>query len=223
LQRLAQISNPSSSLHAANMDAAIKVAFAGFLRSGEFTIRSTKYTAFDPSCHLTRGSISFLPSFDDASSVSLTLPASKTDPFRKGITIYIAAVEVPTCAVRALQFLFTADPRPPCAPLFCNADGSPFRYSVFVDSLRSLLLSAGFDPTPFAGHSFRRGAATAAANAGFTEYEIQMLGRWQSDSYKLYVESSRSRILNLSARLHWAVPIAHPPGHPALRLTPSLA
>lgn len=71
----------------------------------------------------------------------------------------------------------------------------------------------------FSGHSFRRGAATAAAEAGFTEYEIQLLGRWRSDAYKLYIESSRSRILNLSTRLHWAVPAAQPPGHPALRFT----
>ena len=78
---------------------------------------------------------------------------------------------------------------------------------------------AGFNASLFSGHSFRRGAASAAADAGLTEYEIQLLGRWRSDAYKLYIESSRSRILNLSARLHWAVPAAQPFGHPALRFT----
>ena len=95
-------------------------------------------------------------------------------------------------------------------------DSAPLQYSTFVASLHHLLTLAGFDALQFSGHSFRQGAATTVAEAGFTEYEIQMLGRWRSDAYKLYIESSRSRILNLSARLHWAVPTAQPPRHPAL-------
>lgn len=223
LQRLVAVSAPRTSLQHANLDAAIKLAFTAFLRSGEFTVKGEKHKIFDPSIHLTRGSISFFPSLSTPSDISITFPASKTDPFRKGVTTHVAAVDAPTCAVKALQFLFHTDPRPPTAPLFCNADGSPLQYSSFVYSLRSLLNSAGFDAQKFSGHSFRRGAATAAAEAGLTEYEIQMLGRWRSDAYKLYIESSRSRILNLSTRLHWAVPVAQPPEHPALRFALPMA
>jgi site-specific recombinase XerD len=135
-----------------------------------------------------------VPSF-----ISITFPASKTDPFRKGITTYVAAVDLPTCAVSALKHLFMVDPRSPDSPLFCNPDGSPLHYSTFVNMLRSALMQAGFDPAHFAGHSFRRGAASSTAEAGFNEYEIQLLGWWHSDSYKLYIDSSRSHVLNLSA------------------------
>jgi hypothetical protein len=155
LQRLVTVSTPRASIQHANLDAAIKLAFAAFLRSGEFTVKGDKHKAFDPSAHLTRGSISFYPSLDNPSSLSITFPASKTDPFRKGVTTHVAAVSAPTCAVEALRFLVQADPRPPSAPLFCTADGSPLQYSDFVSRLRHLLTLAGFDASLFSGHSFR--------------------------------------------------------------------
>ena len=41
----------------------------------------------------------------------------------------------------------------------------------------------------YTDHSFRRGAATSARLAGLSEEEIQLLGRWKSNSYRLYTES----------------------------------
>ena len=38
-------------------------------------------------------------------------------------------------------------------------------------------------------HSFRKDAATSARDAGLTEDRIILLGRWKSDSYKLYIET----------------------------------
>ena len=38
--------------------------------------------------------------------LELTLPASKTDPFRQGITLTIAASNDAACAVKALRYLF---------------------------------------------------------------------------------------------------------------------
>jgi len=55
-------------------------------------------------------------------------------------------------------------------------------------------------------HRFHRGVVSSAAVVGFNDYEIQQLGRWHSDSYKLYVDGSQSRILSLSSCLHWVVP-----------------
>jgi hypothetical protein len=110
LQRLIAVSSPQSSLQQANLDAAIKLIFSGFLWSGEFTVKAEKHKAFYPAAHLTRSSVSFFPSIDVPSTISITFPASKTDPFRKGVTIFIAAVKTSTCAVTALQSLFKADP-----------------------------------------------------------------------------------------------------------------
>ena len=100
--------------------AAFCLAFAGFLRAGEFT-----YTAHDwgdmefHKWFLTRRSVRF---HDD--HVESTLPASKTDLFGQGVTLTIAATSDEACAVAALQRLFHDWPAPLSAPLFKSVDPS---------------------------------------------------------------------------------------------------
>lgn len=62
----------------------------------------------------------------------LTLPASKTDPFRQGITLPIAAAGDTACAVTALHHLISRWPEEPHTPLFSN---TPFNTTVAGYSL----------------------------------------------------------------------------------------
>jgi len=125
--------------------------------------------------------------------VVLTLPSSKTDPFRKGVDILIArAPGAHTCAVAALQSLFRHAHKPQGSALFTQDDGSPLSRSNFLSRIKLSLTNAGFDTSRFSGHSFRWGAASSAAAVGFNDYEIQQLGRWRSNSYKLYVDGSQA-------------------------------
>ncbi|CAK5267110.1 unnamed protein product [Mycena citricolor] len=197
------------------LHAAFTLAYAGFLRSGEITAGSGSGNA---SLNLKRSNVEFLPNFDDCTHIQLTLPASKTDPFRKGVTVSIAAAPGrSTCPAAALKRMFTEFPCSDNAPLFEGLDGKPLQYKAFVSGLRGALDRAGIKSDDFAGHSFRRGAASEAAAAGFSDYEIQMLGRWRSDCYKLYIENSLSRILSLSKNLHMAHPHSIPYTPPAFR------
>ena len=41
----------------------------------------------------------------------------------------------------------------------------------------------------YAGHSFRRGGATALKLAGVADSDIQRHGRWKSNAYKLYFDA----------------------------------
>ena len=68
-----------------------------------------------------------------------------------------------------------------------------------TETLRNSLKGLGLSGH-YSGHSFRRGAATSAREAGLSDDEIQFLGRWKSDSYKLYIDSSPQYILNASRR-----------------------
>lgn len=213
-QRLVAVSGDLNQLFNAEFDAASKTAWSGFFRCGEVTVPDNG--KFDPSIHLTRGSVEFLPSFENATHVRITLPASKTDPFRKGITILIAKVAAETCAVTALQHLFRVNPQPSTAPLFSNGAGAPLTRKDFIATLKSRLASIGLDASGYSGHSFRRGAATSAAIAGYSDYEIQLLGRWRSDAYRLYLDVPQHRIIHLSSRLHWASAPAQPFEPPAL-------
>jgi hypothetical protein len=90
------------------------------------------------------------------------------------------------------------------------------RYEHLVKSIRTALLSAGINPANFAGHSFRRGAASQAAAAGCADHEIQLLGRWRSDAYKLYIDMDIRRLLHVSKLLHMGHPPTAPPAPPAL-------
>ena len=63
----------------------IVVAFFGLLRVSEFTCPS----AFDPSIHLSPRDVSFNPS---NTIMYINIKASKTDPFRSGVTVRLAAI-----------------------------------------------------------------------------------------------------------------------------------
>ncbi|KAF8226666.1 hypothetical protein L208DRAFT_1151370, partial [Tricholoma matsutake] len=113
----------------------------------------------------------------------LDLPASKTDPFRKGMSVLIANAPMgsTTCAVSTLQHLFIVDPQPLNAPLFSDIDGSPLTCTIFVSTLKQHLTSLGINMSQFAGHSFCQGAASAAAAVRYADHEIQLLSCWCSD------------------------------------------
>jgi hypothetical protein len=95
-----------------NLQAAFTVAFAAFLRAGEFTWDDWNNTTH--LTHLSRGSVQFRDK-----GVLLHLPKSKTDQFRKGNDIAISPSGDSTCPVAALQLLFKKYPKSdPTSPLF---------------------------------------------------------------------------------------------------------
>ena len=164
--------------------AGFTLAFASFLRIGEFT-----YKAIDlqmgPSFQnwfLTKSCIRFIK---NSKHMELTLPASKTDPFRQGIELIIAGSHDNACPVRAMKQLIVRDThRPPQAPLFCvgRIAQQPFTREYVVQKLQTIGTSSGLGVGSWNGHSFRRGAATWAAEVGIPAAQIQTLGRWRSDA-----------------------------------------
>ena len=100
---------------------AICIAFFGFLRISEFTCDNVKRFH---SGTLTREDVQFYPSASDATSVSLNIKASKTDPFRKGMNLIIRATGSEICPVRALNdYLLTANLS--AGPIFMYRNGKP--------------------------------------------------------------------------------------------------
>lgn len=204
--------------------ASSKLAFTGFLRCGEFT-RARAGTQFSPDLNLTRSCVQFFPNIDTPDYIALNLPHSKTDPFRKGVTILVAAAPgSTTCAVTALRALFLDYPAEPNSPLFAMEDGSALHRAQFIERTRQAIRAqTSEDPNLYSGHSFRRGAASSAAAAGYSELEIQLLGRWRSDAYKLYIDVPVNRLLSLSTRLHLDAPDAPPFVPPVHQLAPHMA
>ncbi|XP_057290774.1 uncharacterized protein LOC130613448 [Hydractinia symbiolongicarpus] len=136
--------------------ALILVAFFGFLRVSEFVTPSKNF--YDPKIHLSPSDIEF----SSYAIVKLTIKASKTAQFRKGVTIRLAMIEHQFCLVKALRNYL----------LFWGAKAGP----LFV-------LSNG-------DFSFRIGGASTAASCGIPDSAIKTLGRWSSDSYRRYILSN---------------------------------
>ena len=116
-----------------------------------------------------------------------------------------------TCAVLALQCLFLNDPHHTAnSPLFMDGAGSPLSWKSFLSLLKHQLAEIGLNQSLYAGHSFHRGAATSAAAVGYSDYEIQLLGRWCSNAYKLYIDVPTTHVLHLSSllKVYAARPIA---------------
>src|SRR5579871_653565 len=180
----------------ANLIAAFTVAFAAFLRPGDFT-----WSSWDSSSHkirLSRGSVSF--THDGA---ILHLPRSKTDKFGKGASITLASAPDECCPVRALRRIFDRYPLPVDRPLF-NKQLGAFNRTWLESAIRRTILHAGSNPTIFSGHSFRRGAANSAVSAGIPKDEIKELGRWKSNAVDRYLTESSSQKLRFAtnAKLH---------------------
>ena len=160
-----------TTLEGANLHAAFCLPFVGFLRMEEFTY--DKVECDFNSWNLTWGPVSL------SEDQLFLVPASKTDPFRRGVTLTISAVAEEACAIKSLRNLFERFPKAPSSPLFSNSAGTFLQEGIRI-------LGYGGNYT---GHSFRRGAATSARLAGLFEEEIQLLGRWKFNSYRLYIET----------------------------------
>lgn len=169
------------------MQAAVLIAFFGFLRCAEFTTLSNK---FDKKVHVCIEDLTF----QNDTCALLHLKSSKTDRFRQGVVIkYFRNPRM--CPVHTLQeYLsrrYVVFPQTKLTdPLFVTEDMKPLTRAFFLQCLNRLLNVIGLDPSKYSGHSFRIGAATSAATAGLQDHMIKTLGRWTSDAYNRYIHTS---------------------------------
>ena len=150
--------------------------FFGFFRSGEITTSTSHY---DPSIHLSIQDIA-LDSHHHPSLVQFNLKSSKTDPFRKGVQVVIGCMGDDLCPVTAILACQAARGGSE-GPLFYTGDKQPLTRRQFVNEVKTSLKSIGLDPSKYASHSFRAGAAITAA-AGLEDSTIKTLGRWESST-----------------------------------------
>ena len=73
--------------------------FFGFLRLSEFTIPSD--SQFDKALHLCLNNIS-IDNRDNPKLLQIRLKQSKTDPFRRGVSIYLGATESNLCPAKGI-------------------------------------------------------------------------------------------------------------------------
>ena len=171
--------------------AASTLAFFGLLRSSEST--SSHHTTFNPQNTLLVSDITFN---QDRSIMFVLIRASKTDPFRSGCVVRVAAIDDSLCPVRAMSGYLSAHPTH-SGPLFVLSASQFLLRQDMVLLLRRCLSHVSNINT----HSFRIGGASTAALAGISDSHIQILGRWSSDAYRRYLHISDTLVGQLCQAL----------------------
>lgn len=193
LAKLCHILNRGYFDHYTNllMKSAILLSYYGFLRCSEFTVSKT----FDHDVHLTIGDIMIY-----ADHFTVLLKQSKTDPFRKGVSLMIFKTGSDLCAYDAvIKYKLTRINYFPNSsdinePFFITTAGKPMTRAFFIEKLKLLIKGIGLDSSKYSGHSMRRGAASSCALHRIEDHIIQKLGRWVSNAYQGYIETPKSVI-----------------------------
>eukprot|EP00808_Paulinella_micropora_P000305 g15957.t1 len=132
----------------------------------------------------------------------VVLDGSKTDPFRGGVDVWLADLQQmlvsPVFWYKKLDSscISVGLNRGSAQAMFRWSNGTAVSRETFVTHARALLVDAGIAfGKDFNGISLRRGGAKSLKLAGASDLTIMRAGRWSSDYFKKYVETSRFEIL----------------------------
>jgi len=177
--------------------AAATVCFFSFFRAGEICL--TTVNSFDASQHLSWGDVA-IDSSDNPQMLKIHLKRSKSDQLGKGVDVFIGKTGCILCPLAAcLQYMAARGTEP--GPFFLYKNGQPLTKSTFTARIRQALQAIGLPQENFAGHSFRIGAATSAAQAGIEDSVIRKMGRWSSSAFLAYIRTPREHLASFSSTL----------------------
>ena len=145
--------------------------FHGFLRIGEAT---SSPSASTPIQH------SDISITNNAVTIVLRSFKHSKKPHRIDIS---GEMEGSICPVQALQRYVNLRGASP-GPLFMTQADRPYLTSMARADLHSVLNFCDLDTGRYKSHSFRIGAASDAAQRGFSDAQIRLMGRWHSDAFR---------------------------------------
>ena len=159
------------------------MAFFAFLRIGEITV--SKRDSFSSNL-LQLVQVSRQGSQNgEVVSLVITFKNYKHNYNQNPFSIVLAK-QLTACPVRSyLEYFLLRGPL--SGPLFITQEGLPVLRSDFCKMLCTVVQLCNLDPKKYKGHSFKIGAATYAAEHGFSDPQIRQLGRWKSDAFKKYI------------------------------------
>ena len=117
------------------------------------------------------------------------------------MVIPLSANGTTICPVKAMNRYLQPCPNM-TGPLFQFSDG---RYLTRKSFMTALNLVKPHEVIIMSTHSFRIGAATAAAAAGYPRWAIQALRRWSSDCYRTYIRISDDTISGVSKAMDFVL------------------
>ena len=121
----------------------------------------------------------------------LTISLFKHNVSGQPVQLYLTKQQdTSICPVTALiEYFHLRGSRP--GPLFCFPDLKPVPRQFFIKHLKINLSYCGLDTSLYQSHSFRIGGASFFASLGFSDEQIRLLGRWKSNSFRIYIRGQR--------------------------------
>ena len=173
--------------------AAIALGFFGGLRGAEYL--RAKFNP-GPAIHQVKFNVG------QSNVMTYRVLKSKTKPH--GFTLPLACSKHDICAVccmtNYLQHRQSCSHMNDSDPLFMY-QGLELTKCKLSAILKDLLLSIGLLPTQYSLHSLRSGVATTAANCNFKDWELKMLGGWESNTYMSYIRPTNTARTTFPRRL----------------------
>ena len=155
-------------------------AFLSFLRKSHFTVNEqgeSEHLILQKHVKLLNDRVELVIVSTKTSLETMTIPLLKNE-------------NKLFCPVRAIELMRRRNPEQGAdAPAFI-VEGEAVKYADLLNEIKHRVRIVGLDPTKYSSHSFRRGGATTAAQAGLTENEIKNLGGWKSECFRQYIQDS---------------------------------
>ena len=183
--------------------AAALLAFFGLHRVSEYAWTGKKYKG------LRRGNVEFSADRDEdgvPKYVTVHLERYKNDTWRFGATYKYFRSGTDLCLVEALWAILQHDTRPIGDPLFALNNGKHLTRKIVEKYAKCMAVGAGLPVGKVNTHSFRAGGACALWAAGYSARDIQILGRWRSDCWRIYTTQDDERIRDVASRMSLSSP-----------------
>ena len=169
----------SDNYHAILLKAMFLVAFYGLFRIGELTSQTSGVIPLY---------IDQLQVFNNRFVLNIT--KFKNNRSNKPFDIVIHRQQNSYCPyVGMIRYLVSR--KMDSGPLFRFKDGAPVTRSFFTSKLKNCIVFCGLNPKVFKSHSFRMGGASFLASIGKSDLQIQLLGRWSSNSFLRYIRNQK--------------------------------
>ena len=131
--------------------------------------------------------------------LTLFLFTSKTDFFKKNVILFIVVANDKTYVMILLKHLFINFFTNFNFFLFQTSAEFPFIHDIFVDKIKKILLQHNYWNN-YSKHLFKKNVAISVKTTKLSNDEIQLLERWKSDAYRLYINLDPGVIIRASRR-----------------------
>jgi hypothetical protein len=169
------------------------LTFAALLRLDEITWIEENIDSTFSDWHVIRKSVLL-----KKTQLRITLSTSKTNFFRLRVMLIIAATDDFVYAVASLKYLFRLFSKFLTNLLFFL--DRAFIRSLIIEKLKTRLESLDYQDH-YSRHSFKRDAVIWAKERDLNIDDIELLDRWKSNFYKLYLELKESNMMSVSRRM----------------------